>query len=203
MNINDVYEEMIGRNDDGTTKSIVSVAHNFYKANEQSVDTHNDYSSDAAEVSVIQTDSLTQIKLKFDHTSFNDLRIMWNIIQNCINEIDQAPLEDEDDFHFIAVTFIPKAFNGTQFVTASNPLFVNAVASNPNDEADSICMVFNSDNVVFYETDEIDYAEIESEVDREISEEERLEMITEEKRREKEELEERRNRLVNERRNFH
>ena len=58
----------------------------------------------------------------------------------------------------------------------------------PNEKASIISLIFPNEDVKFFETDEIDIAQIESEIEREIAEEERINALTEKKRQEKEEL---------------
>ena len=151
MDINEVFDEMIGKDEEGCPKSYLSLVHNLYIKKNEEVQTCNEYETTLAELIIERLDSLTQIKLKFDRAAHNDLKIFWNIIQSCIDEIAAAPVDDVNNFRFLTLTIIPKIYNGSQFAVASNPLFVNLVANTPNEEADTISMVFNSDTIVFYE----------------------------------------------------
>lgn len=197
MDINEILEEAVGANNEGEPKSIVSISHKFYNSLTETLVTKNEYSLQKPIVDVVQTGDITQIQLSFDIFSENDLRIMWNIIQKCNEDMEKnADTATANEYHLIIVTIVPQKFGGREFIVASAPLFVALQADNPGEKATTLNMVFQNDDVEFFETDEINEAQIASEVAREIAEQERIEELAEKKRQEREEFLERRNKAL-------
>ena len=202
MDINEVLAESVGLNSDNTPKAIVSIAHQIYNSNTNRVDTVQEHSVLNPEVIIENCDTLTQIELKFANPGDIDMKIFWKIIMSYNDALWDFSQDSDDNAHMISINIIPEKYNGQHFISAAIPLFVNLKTDDLDKVADTICLIFKSEDVVFCETDDIDQATLESEVAREIEEAIRLEELAEKKRREKEAYEERRNRLIEQRRNM-
>ena len=203
MEIEKIFEAILTPAEDGTSATIVSLSHQVFDEGSNSLSTQKEHSVLNPIVNIDKLGELTRIELVFEHAGDSDLRIFWQIIKDCEDRgsclYDEA---DGSDYDVIGLSLIPEAFNGQYFVSAAMPLDVSLKATEPSQPASVLCLIFNSEDVVFCATDDIDIAAIESEVERELAEEERIADIEEQRRQEREEAEERRNRLLQQRRGY-
>lgn len=202
MDFAEVYEEAVGLNEDGSPKAYISMTYQIYNEKTENLITKNEYSLLSPEIAINNTDIATEIQIKFDSKSEIELNAIWNVAQMCMDAILKDEQGDGDVYHVLNVNIIPVKFNGRYFIVASAPVFVSLQADSPDKKANVISAIFRNDDVIFYESDDIDMVAIESEVEREIAEQERLDAIAEQKRLEREAFEERRNQLLRQKRRF-
>ena len=202
MDFTEIYEESIGLDTEGKAKSSVSLLHQIYNKLEDRLDTKNEYSLCNPEVALNNTEVVTEIQLIFNSPSDSDLKIIWTMIQMLNQDALTDAQTNENNYHILVLNIVPNKYNGQYFIAASTPLFVSVKSLAPNEKANIISFVFKNEDVMFYETDDIDIAEIESEVKREMLEEQRLEEVAERKRQEREEFYENRNKTIRDRRHF-
>ena len=200
MELKDIINETIGLDSENNAKAYVSLAYKVLRISNNEVITKMEHASERAQVNIEAIPCATNILISFSTPGDSDMRIFWHAIQLCQ---DAAAAElSEDEFHFIAVTIVPKKFNGSHYICATSPLLYSVQAPAPNEKANVISLIFDDEDIEFFETDEIDIDEIDGEVEREFAETQRLELMAEEKRLEKEASEARRNRLIQERRKY-
>ena len=200
MDINEIYEEIVGLDANGNPKSAVSVSYRTVNINSNSVATKMEHVSHHAEVIMEMSENIVEIKLRFATPFDVDLKLFWKVMQ--LFE-DAATNEMSDEvFSVLSFTFIPEKFNGRYYVCATAPLLFSVQAPAPNESANIISAIFRDEDVEFFEMDEEDLARIDSEVDRGLAEEEAAELIEEQKRQERNAFYERRNQLIQKRRGF-
>lgn len=135
-----------------------------------------------------------QIDLEYPTSSDIDLKIMWNMLEKYGQELDEVN-EDSESIPMSALTIVPLVYEGCYYMIAINPIFWTLQPSQPGKEATVIRLLYEEENLNFYEASEedIDIEGIEADVDRAILEQQNFEQEVMDKERERAEYEEKRN----------
>lgn len=187
MNIQDINVAACGLNEDGSSMSTISLAYKILNVDGSLLKTQNELFSDRANISFERVEGIIKVLLKFSSPLDYDLRILWNII-NAYNSAAKKYIQTDIAIPILSLTVVPKSLNGRFFISAISPMFCCLQANNLGAQVDTICLFFDAQSFEYYETDEIDEKQIQSEVDREKLEQERIEAIDEQKKIEREEF---------------
>ena len=199
MDLQEIFNAACGANEENEPKSIVSLSILLYNEANDSFVTKCESVAQKPIVSITPVGDVSHITLLFPSPFDTDLKVFWSTIQLYEKEVDNTPT-DANEFPLLMVNIIPSEFNGNCYISAILPLYCALQAPTTGSQADTIGLFFESDNVSFYETDDVDGNKIQSEVDRELAEEERQEEMAEKKRLEREELINKRNTRFQDRR---
>lgn len=134
-----------------------------------------------------------QIDLEFPALSDIDLKIMWNMFEKYGRELDEVD-DNSESIPVSALTIVPLVYEGGYYMIAINPIFWTLQPSQPGKEATVIRLLYEEENLNFYEASEedINIEDIEADVDRTILEQENYEQEIMEREREQAEYEEKR-----------
>lgn len=201
MDINEIYNETIGSDENGVAKSFVSLSYKTFNENTNEIFVKNEHSMHKPVVNITSAEGITQILLQFPAAVDSDMRIAWNITQKYLSDISDTNY-NEIDIPVLVLNIIPVSLNGQYYITATTPLFQFVCSDSPLSPVNSICFIFKDEDVVFYETDEISMDQIQGEIEREMNERERMEAVAERKNAEREAFLEKRDKAFQEMRRF-
>lgn len=175
-----MYEEIInainGRTDEGLPKCAVSIDKYVYDISaKEPVLVSSRRLTDVC-ISLGKIPSFDRCCIQLDFTFPNagnyEMSALWEILQEYGTQLANITGESKE-VPQIYFTIIPLQFECKYYVLCSLPLFWGLAVENIGDEAKTIRLVFDAENVQIYETNSIDYEKIVSIVNQEVLDEER------------------------------
>ena len=201
ININNICDAACGCNAENNTKSYISLSYKILNQKDHTVITKNEIALDKPIFFIKKIDNLIQTSLRFPHPMDSDLRLLWNIVKTYENAFTNEVL-DTTSLPILVLTVIPKEFEGSYFISAEFPLHYFLESESIGEQVNTVSFLFDAENFVFYESDDIDSEQIESEVEREIYERDRIEEVAKQKRLEREKYMEKRNERIRNRHGY-
>ena len=199
MDFNDVYNELEGYDAEQNPKAIISLSLKIYKKDINIFVPQNEIVTEDAIIRLNPVENAIQVSVQFPSPLDSNLALMWNLCKSYASMVSSLS-EHSNNIPLLTLNIIPHLYKGEGFASAAAPLYFNLQASEPGMQVDSLTFTFNIDDFGIYQTDEINEALIDGEVEREIAEQERLEQIEEEKRLERELYLEKRNEMLRQQR---
>ncbi len=96
-----------------------------------------------------------------------ELSLLWASLQDYGKSIAEIS-EESKEIPQIFFTLIPLSYEGKYYVLASSPIFWGLISSNLDEKPNTVRVIFDAETVSIYETNSIDYKQIESIVNEEI-----------------------------------
>lgn len=198
--INSICEAACGCDAENNAKSYISLSYKVLNQETQAVTTKNEIALDNPVFSIKKLDNLIQASLRFSYPMDGDLRLLWNIIKTYEDNLSNE--ENLTQLPVLVLTIIPKEFDGAYFISAECPLHYFLEAQSIGEQANTISFLFDAESFMFYESDDIDNEQIETEVERESYERARIEEAARQKQLEREKYAEERNERIRNRHEY-
>lgn len=181
MLFDDIVKSMCGVNEDNTPRCGFSVNKEIYKIGDtEPIQSLSRISSRPnIQMSRIPGYDKTYIKVDIyiDKLSKSDANMFLSYFNSYGKEVSEVTDESET-IPQIFCTFVPLEYEGRYYIVASLPLFWSLCASTVGGDVDMFTVLFDAENVVLYETNEIDYenilAIVEGEVEQEMEYQDKL-----------------------------
>lgn len=168
-----IIQSSCGKNEDGMPKAAITIAIDEYSFAKDSVRSVLNYSSYKSVINIQKHYEFIQVDLCFASKVDNDMKVIWNHVEKFGQMLDKITAET-DDIPFLALTIVPIEERGKYYISATNPIFWCLQPTKPGTDSNILRLLFRTENVNFYETDEIDSYEVEANVQRSIIEQERV-----------------------------
>lgn len=155
------------------------------------------YSSNKPVIDIQKHYDFIQIDMQFASKIDNDLKVLWSHIERFGKTLDGIN-EGSREVPFFTLTIVPVEEQGGYYIVCTNPIFWCLQPAKPGMDANVLRMQFRSEDVGFFESDDIDMYEIEANVQRSLLERERVAEMYEQNEDEKAKFTEERNRKMEE-----
>ena len=168
-----IIKSSCGKNEDGTPNAAITIAVDEYSFPKNTARSVLNYSSYKPIINIQKHYEFIQIDLCFASKVDNDMKVIWNHVEKFGQMLDNVNAET-DDIPFLTLTIVPIEEQGRYYITATNPIFWCLQPTKPGADSSVLRILFRTENVGFYETDEIDSYEVEANVQRSVVEHERV-----------------------------
>lgn len=191
MELLEILKSACGKAENSESNSAITI--NLYKGdlNSENLEPAYTHTTHNPEVDIKCTGDYVIIDLLFRTEKDSDLQILWTILEK-YGAMQSVRYEGEDPYACI-ITIVPKLYNGQYFINVANPLIWVLQSPKPGQPANVIRFMSTSDFLEVFETDDINLAEVDAEIEREVAEEERHLAIMAEKEAEREAFLQKRN----------
>jgi hypothetical protein len=192
-----IVSECCGKDDSGMPKAAITVSSEMWSTISNASRSIAQQSSNKPTVQIYKHFEFVQIDLKFMSYVDNDLKVLWNTLEKygtALNSIDGACKE----VPFLSLTIVPLIEQGSYYIICTNPVFWALQPERPGQYANTIRLYFRSEDMGFYESDDIDMNEIEASAQRAIQQREMTEKSIADKQEERAQYEEQKNARIEE-----
>lgn len=182
MFIDDIINSINGRDEDRLPKCAVSLDKYVFDAETKKPVSQITRALANVEINITRIPSGTHYFVQVDFTFLSakgfEINTLWEFLQEygkVISLVDDETKEIPQLF----VTLIPLSYEGRYYFLCSLPIFWSLMALKPGETANTIRVLFDSETVGLYETNDVDFEKISRVVDDELAarrkeEEERL-----------------------------
>ena len=186
----EILKSACGKDDNSQANSAITI--NLYQIKDELSKLNPLYSHTAFNpaISIKNTNEFVIIDLIFNSPADSDLQIFWTLLEKYGNT--QSVTNEAEEIHLCNFVIVPKKYDGQYYIDARDPIIWTLQPIKPNQPLNIIRLLFANDSFSLYETDDIDVATIEAEVEREVEESERQILIAEEKQAERDAMLEKR-----------
>lgn len=153
--VNKVLNSTVGRNNDGTPKSAITLTCLKYNLDTDFSRENGSISVQNPEIKIQARDPYTQIDLIFNSDFDDDLRTIWSLLEKYGQEINDYDISDEE-FPLLSLIIAPLSERGKYYINATNPIIWVLQPVRPGGKNNIIRLLFEEDGFGIYETDEVD-----------------------------------------------
>lgn len=178
MNVDELIYETCGKDEDGVPKSAITLALSMWHIGGEDTDDVSVNSFHNPTVNIERRGNYIQTDLAFDASADPELRMLWNGLEEygkLANEVN----EHSTEVPFCSLTIVPIALDGMFYTMAINPIFWSLHSSIVGGKADTIRILFEAGDFMFYETEGMDIATAKAEAEREVEKREYILMMEE------------------------
>lgn len=138
------------------------------------------------------------VDMMFSSRTDAELRRIWALMQKYGKDSEEAFQKHAKNIPYMRIQIVPIEYSGRYSVLAYGPIYWVLQPEIPTGEVNMIRMVFNSDAVLFAESEAYDEVELAAQLQRQDMERDFIEMQYERKREEDEEYRDERQRTLEE-----
>lgn len=192
--INEIIKAACGKNEDNNPNCTFTLCTQKWSIMEdKEPETIGEHPAYKPVLNIQKHGKFIQIDLEYPATSDTDLKIMWNMLEKYGRELDEVD-DDSESIPMSVLTMVPLVYEGCYYMIAINPIFWALQPSQPGKDATVIRLLYEEENLNFYEASEedIDIESVEADVDRAILEQQSFEQEVMDRERERAEYEEKR-----------
>lgn len=153
MTVKELILACSGKDASGFPKCGVGLFYEKWKEDGTS-QTIDEVSTDNPVVEIFQSDSYTQVDLKYSSTVSVDLRMMWDLLQRYASP-ENSYDDSEDEFPAIVLSIIPKEFGGNYYFLGTQPVMFALQPDTVKGESTVIRIIFDNQNFAAYDATEV------------------------------------------------
>lgn len=165
----DIVADIVGTTEDGTPKASVAVMLQMLNPETDDGRMMAQQAMYQPIVTVHPRLEYIEIHLNFPTATDSNMKVMYANLEKFGKMMDELAA-DSIEYPLMTFTFVPIVGLGCYYMTAVQPIFWALQPETPNGPITQIKMLFKSENIMFYQTDDIDLNEIEGEIIREETE---------------------------------
>ncbi len=107
------------------------------------------------------------VDIEFESEIDADLKSFWKAVEDYLNAMNEYGSNENEDANvpLLTVLAMPEKYNGQYYAIATNPIFSCLTPLKPEKPASCLRLLFNAEQVQFYETPEMDLSDIDSEAE--------------------------------------
>ena len=153
VTVKDIIDSACGRDDEGFTRSSVSLFHESINADGEVVETIETVICDRPVITITKRYQYIFIDLEFSTHLDTDLSLMNDLLKNAFAASDSFD-EDRDTFPLITLSIVPHEFGGAYYMICTDPAFWALTSQDPNGEISTLRLVFGEEDFYLMEADE-------------------------------------------------
>ena len=170
MNTNELINEMVGVDFRRRTKSAITLTNLLYHGDTEIAEETNTITLNKPSIEIERHGKFIQIEICFVSSMDMDLRALWNNIEyygrQC-NDMAQD-ISSGETIPMCSLTIVPLSLEGKYHATALNPVFWALTSKKIGQNANIVRLLYNIDDLNFFENDTINVEDIEEQAKEEI-----------------------------------